>query len=66
MRGTFDHDFDIAIDTDQAEAIERSSYNYEAEVAVVDDGGFDCAGTLGTWGTAGGSFGTVGTFGCCC
>lgn len=59
------HEFDVAVTTNEAEALERSSFNY-TEAALADDGGFDCAGTLGTWGSAGGCIGSVGTFGCCC
>jgi hypothetical protein len=60
------HVYDFVINADAAESIESSQFFMESEVALVDDGGFDCAGTVGCFGSAGGCLGTVGTFGCCC
>jgi hypothetical protein len=62
----FDHSFDLTVTGIDAELVERSTFFMESEVALVDDGGFDCAGTFGSAGSFGGTLGCVGTFGCCC
>jgi hypothetical protein len=61
---SLNHVYDFATNAGVAESIESSTFF--AELSSVDDGGFDCAGTVGCFGSAGGCLGTVGTFGCCC
>lgn len=61
-----EHSFDLALDLNSnVEVVSSASYFAEAEEKV-DDGGFDCAGTVGSAGSFGGTLGTFGTFGCCC
>ena len=61
------HSFDLSLDClNDVESLSRASYFAETEEQPKDDGGFDCAGTVGSAGTLGGTFGTFGTFGCCC
>jgi hypothetical protein len=60
------HSFDLSLNrVDDVENLSRASY-FAATEEKVDDGSFDCAGTVGSAGTLGGTFGTFGTFGCCC
>ncbi|MFA7388141.1 MAG: thiocillin family RiPP [Thiohalobacteraceae bacterium] len=62
----FTHSFDISFDSkEDFEVLNRAAFFAESEQKV-DDGGFDCAGTVGTFGSVGGCAGTFGTFGCCC
>ncbi len=64
---TINHSFDLAIDTGgNLETLDRTTFFAEKEKEKVDDGGFDCAGTVGSAGSFGGTLGTFGTFGCCC
>lgn len=59
------HSFDLALEVGaDVEVLSNASYFAEAE--KVDDGGFDCGGTLGSAGSFGGTLGTFGCFGCCC
>lgn len=61
------HSFDLALDNaGDISSLSRASYFATAEETAKDDGGFDCAGTVGSWGSVGGSLGTFGSFGCCC
>ncbi|MFA7388139.1 MAG: thiocillin family RiPP [Thiohalobacteraceae bacterium] len=60
------HSFDLSIDAGrEVEVLSRAAFFAESEEKV-DDGGFDCAGTVGSAGSFGGTLGTFGTFGCCC
>lgn len=59
------HTYDFAIKAGAVESIDSSNF-FTEEVARIDDGSFDCAGTVGTFGSVGGCIGTAGTFGCCC
>lgn len=59
------HSFDLALDVG-ANVEVLNSAGYFAEAARVDDGNFDCGGTLGSAGSFGGTLGTFGCFGCCC
>ena len=59
------HSFDLALDAGATvEVLNHASYF--ATAVRVDDGGFDCGGTLGSAGSFGGTLGTFGCFGCCC
>jgi hypothetical protein len=60
------HSFDLSVDNANGiEILSRASY-FAAAQEKVDDGGFDCGGTLGSAGSFGGTLGTFGCFGCCC
>jgi hypothetical protein len=60
------HSFDLSLDVESdVEVLNRAAYFAEQQDKV-DDGGFDCAGTVGSAGSFGGTLGTFGTFGCCC
>jgi len=70
---TVNHAYDINIETYHFAEKSQTAMLNACEVALesnsetrCDDGGFDCAGTVGSAGTLGGTFGTAGTFGCCC
>ncbi len=61
-----DHSFDLSVDSSEnMQTLSRATFFAEQEEKV-DDGSFDCAGTVGTLGSVGGCAGTFGTFGCCC
>jgi hypothetical protein len=61
------HKYDMCIEIESnINTIDRATYFVNSVEPEKDDGGFDCAGTVGTFGTAGGCAGTFGTFGCCC
>jgi len=65
------HKYDVSLEFgDDVQNIVRATY-FVCEVGSKSsqkcgDGGFDCAGTVGSAGTFGGTLGTAGTFGCCC
>lgn len=59
------HSFDLSPDVGTDVEV-LSSASYFVEAVAKDDGGFDCAGTVGTFGSAFGCAGTFGSFGCCC
>lgn len=65
MKG-FTHVFDVSFDCKEDPQILCRAAFFAEEEKKVDDGGFDCAGTVGTFGSVGGCAGTFGTFGCCC
>lgn len=61
------HNFDLTVeDGDGIEVVKHTAFFAAQSEERVDDGGFDCAGTVGSAGTIGGTLGTAGTFGCCC
>ena len=61
------HEYDLSLNLDDStQTVERALFFQENEEIKEDDGGFDCAGTVGTFGSAGGCAGTFGSFGCCC
>ena len=65
------HKYDVSLEFgDDVQNIVRATYFACEEDSKssqkCDDGGFDCAGTVGSAGSFGGTLGTFGTFGCCC
>ena len=59
------HSFDLNIDNNEVQLIERSSF-YAAAAGPEGEPGVDTFGTFGSAGTLGGCFGCMGTAGCCC